>query len=403
MNDHETSSSGKPARRAGRDGVNENTDPVKDDVNPAAMVEGDGSSTRSKAMLIRSLALTGIFVLMVLYTMYFAASLILPITVALLLNLILSPVCRFMVLTIRLPQTLSALIIMLSVAASMAAAVYAFAAPAAEWMETLPSELRRLEYKLAWVKEPIKKVQETKEQVDRITNVDNGGGSGSSSSGEGSGGVGTVSLVDSVLTETSDLLYGMSVMLILLFFLLSSGDAFLNKMVQVTPTLADKKKVVETARDIQRHVSVYLGTITLINVAIGLIVALAMYVLGMPNPLLWGAMLTVLNYIPYLGPLICIAVVAFVSLLTFDTTAEILLPPAVIFVVNILEGQFITPILAGRRLALSPVAVFLSLVVLGWIWGAIGVLIAVPMLVTIRLVCEHIEPLGPVATFLRRH
>jgi len=174
-------------------------------------------------------------------------------------------------------------------------------------------------------------------------------------------------------------------------------------MVQVMPTLTDKKRVVETARDIQRHVSMYLGTITLINIAIGLVVALAMYLLGMPNPLLWGALLTVLNYIPYLGPLVCIAIVGLVSLLTFDTPVQILLPPAVILAVNIVEGQFLTPILAGRRLALSPVAVFLSLVVLGWIWGTIGVLIAVPMLVTTRLVCEHIESLNPIATFLRRH
>ncbi len=363
----------------------------------AAGSRDDAGSARAEVLLVRSVSLSGIFFLMVLYTMYFAASLILPITLALLLNLLLSPVCRFMV-SLRIPRTLSALIVMLSVAATMAAGVYALAAPAAEWMETLPTELRRLEYKLAWVKEPIKKVQETKEQVDRITNVnDDDAAPPSAQSG------GSVSLVDAVLTETSSMLYGVSVMLILLFFLLASGDAFLKKMVQVTPTLADKKRVVETARDIQRHVSVYLGTITLINIGVGLVVAAAMYLLGLPNPLLWGAMLTVLNYIPYLGPLICIAVVAFVSLLTFHTPGQILLPPLVILAVNILEGQFITPILAGRRLSLSPVAVFLSLVVLGWIWGAIGVLIAVPMLVTIRLVCEHIEPLSPVATFLQRH
>ncbi len=371
------------------------------DRNPPAAVEPDsvaeGTPLRDKAMLIRSLSLTGIFVLMVLYTMYFAASLILPITLALLLNLVLSPICRFMV-SLRVPLTLAALVVMLSFTATLAAGVYAFAAPAAEWMETLPSELRRLEYKLAWVKEPIRKVQETKEQVDRITNVE-GDGDSESSSGEG----GTFSLVDSVLTRTPDMVFGISVMLILLFFLLASGDAFLNKMVQITPSLKDKKRVVETARDIQRHVSVYLGTITLINIGIGLVVAAAMFLLGMPNPLLWGAMLTVLNFIPYLGALVCIGVVAFVSLLTFDTPGQVLLPPAVIFVVNVLEGQFITPILAGRRLSLSPVAVFLSLVVLGWIWGAIGVLIAVPVLVTVRLVCEHIEPLAPVATFLRRH
>jgi len=360
---------------------------------------GEGPTLRNP-LSIRSVTLSAILVLLVLYTMHFAASLILPITVAMLLNLLLSPICRFMVTALRIPLIASALVIMLGVTATMAAAVYTLAAPAAEWAETLPYELRRLEYKLSWVKEPIKKVQETREQVDRITNVK---GDGGEQTEEQSGSGPSVSLVDAVLTETSELLYGVSVMLILLFFLLSSGDAFLNKMVQVMPTLTDKKRVVETARDIQRHVSMYLGTITLINIAIGLVVALAMYLLGMPNPLLWGALLTVLNYIPYLGPLVCIAIVGLVSLLTFDTPVQILLPPAVILAVNIVEGQFLTPILAGRRLALSPVAVFLSLVVLGWIWGTIGVLIAVPMLVTTRLVCEHIESLNPIATFLRRH
>ncbi len=369
------------------------------DANGAAPTASDPDSTRSAALLVRAVSLTGIFVLMVLYTMYFAASLILPIILALLLNLLLSPVCRFLV-SMRIPQALSAFVVMLAVAATLVGAVYALASPAAKWMDTLPFELRRLEYKLAWVKEPIKRVQETREQVEKLADVDE---ESDQQSGSESGSGGGFSIVDTVLTRTTNLLYGTSVTLILLFFLLASGDAFLRKVVQVTPRLQDKRRVVEAARDIQRHVSTYLGTITLINIGAGGVVALAMYFLGMPNPLLWGALLAMLNYIPYLGALICILVVAFVSLLTFNTPAEMLLPPAAIFAVNVVEGQIVTPILAGRRLAMSPVAVFLSLVILGWIWGVIGVLIAVPMLIVIRLACEHIEPLAPVATFLGRY
>jgi predicted PurR-regulated permease PerM len=191
-------------------------------------------------------------------------------------------------------------------------------------------------------------------------------------------------------------------MLILLFFILVSGDAFLNKLVRIAPSLDDKKRVVQAARDIQHQVSIYLGTITLINIVVGAVVAGLMHFFGVPNPILWGVMAGALNFIPYLGVAITIAVVAFVCLLTFDTIGQILLPPASIFLVNVVEGQFLTPIIAGRRLALSPVAIFLSLVVLGWIWGIIGVLIAVPVLATIKLVSEHVEPLMPLATLLGR-
>jgi predicted PurR-regulated permease PerM len=158
--------------------------------------------------------------------------------------------------------------------------------------------------------------------------------------------------------------------------------------------------VIDTGRGVQRNVSRYLATITVINTVLGILVALTMYLLNMPNPVLWGVMVAVLNFIPYIGVLVSIVVVTFVGLLTFETALEVMLPPLALFGLNVIEGQFLTPILAGRRLALSPVAVFLSLVVMGWIWGVIGVLIAVPLLATVKLVCEEIEPLTPLATFL---
>lgn len=358
---------------------------------------GSDESLRLRAVWVQTVALSGILFLLVMYTLYFAASLILPIVLALLLNLILSPVVRFMT-RLHIPKILSALLVMLSVAAIMAAGVYSLAAPASVWMQKAPSELRELEYKLDWVKRPAEVIKEIKEQVNDMTNI----GESPSDFSQAAESQPSFSLVNTVLSRTTDVIFGIAVMLILLFFLLASGDALLRNMIQVTSTFQNKKRVVETAYNIQRHVSVYLGTITLINIVVGIVIAVVLHLLNMPNPILWGTIVAVLNFVPYLGVAISIIIVGFASILTFDSLLQMLLPPVVILMVNVIEGQFLTPIIAGRRLELSPVAVFLSLVVLGWIWGIVGVLIAVPVLATIKLVCEQIEPLEPVATFLSR-
>lgn len=347
-------------------------------------------SATSPSAWIRSAALTGIFLLLTMYTMYFAASLIMPIVLAFLLSLVLTPVVNLMV-SVRIPRGVAAVVVMLTVGLTIAAGIYAVGAPASEWIEKAPTELRKLESKLAWVKEPVAKLNRTQEQVDQLTGSTEGGAARPS-----------FSLMDVILNRTPDVVFGIAIMLILLFFVLVSGDSLLNKLVRISPSLQDKKMVVQVARDIQRHVSIYLGTITLINVVVGLVIAVAMQLLGVPNPVLWGVMAGALNYIPYLGVAITIVVVAFVSLLTFDSIGRILMPPATILLVNIVEGQFLTPIITGRRLALSPVAIFLSVVILGWIWGIIGVFIAVPVLATVKLVAENVEPLMPIATLLGR-
>lgn len=350
---------------------------------------GAARPSRERLEGIRTAMIAGILFLMVMYTFYLAASLILPIVLALLLSLILSPVVKLMA-KIQIPTVLGGLLVMLSIATLIAAALYAVGSPAAEWFEKAPEELRKLESKLAWVKEPMREINEARKQVDELA----GGGDTTAAPRP------SFSLVDAILTRTPDVMVGIAVMLILLFFLLASGDAFLNKLVRVMPEFRDKRRIVEAARDIQRHVSVYLGTITLINLCVGVVVGLLMYWFGMPNPILWGTMAGVLNFIPYLGVGITILIVGLVSALTFDTIGQILLPPLSIFAVNVVEGQFLTPIIAGRRLALSPAAIFLALVILGWIWGMIGVLIAVPVLATIKLACEHIGPLQPIAVLL---
>ncbi len=320
------------------------------------------------------------------------------------MSVVLSPAVRLLA-RLRVPHVLAALVTMLSFAGVLMAIVYAIAQPAVDWVDRAPSELRQLEYKMAWVKKPIANLRQAGKQVDVITGVGSGDQSDQADGRNGTKpapqqSTPSFSLVDTVVQAAPPVVYGVAVTFVLLFFLLASGDSLMNKAVQISPTLTDKKRVVETGRGIQRHVSTYLGTITVINACVGLLVGLAMYLLHVPNPLLWGVMMGVLNYIPYIGVGFTIVVVSLVGLLTFQSPIDALWPPLTIFGISVVEGQFVTPIVAGRRLALSPVAVFLSLVVMGWIWGIVGVLIAVPLLAVVKLVCEELEPLHWLATLL---
>jgi predicted PurR-regulated permease PerM len=122
----------------------------------------------------------------------------------------------------------------------------------------------------------------------------------------------------------------------------------------------------------------------------------------MPNPALWGVMAGLLNFIPYLGPTLCLLALSLAALINFDSLAEAWLVPASFFAIIVVEGQFIQPLLAGRMLSLNPVAVFISFLFWGWLWGIAGMLIAVPMLIIVKVVCSHVEQWEPIGTFLDR-
>jgi predicted PurR-regulated permease PerM len=183
---------------------------------------------------------------------------------------------------------------------------------------------------------------------------------------------------------------------ILLYFLLASGDLFLRKVIKVLPNLTDKLKAVRIARQTEESISTYLSTAALINFIQGVAVGVAMQLIGMPNAILWGALAMLLEFIPYIGAATLTVVLFVVGLTTFQNLGPALLPPLVFLVINALQANLLYPVLQGRRLALNPVAVFLGLAFWFWIWGVPGAFIAVPILAAFKICCDHIEGLAQI-------
>lgn len=208
------------------------------------------------------------------------------------------------------------------------------------------------------------------------------------------------SLFSRFLIGTQSVLISTAFTIVLLYFMLASGDTFLRKLVRLVRTPVDKKRVVEIARSIQTDMARYLFTISCINCGLGIVTGIAMYWLGMPNPVLWGVMVAVFNYVPYIGAGTSLTVLTAVSFLTFDEIGQVLLVPAVFFALTVLEGQILAPIFTGKSLTLNPVIIFLSVLFWGWLWGMMGALMAVPILMIFKICCDHVDSLAPVGEFL---
>jgi predicted PurR-regulated permease PerM len=198
-------------------------------------------------------------------------------------------------------------------------------------------------------------------------------------------------------SATSTLWRGLTtagVTLLLVLFLLASGDMVYEKIVRILPTLTDKKTALRIIHDAEASISRYLLTISLINVGLGIAVGCAMWAIGMPSPALWGAAATTLNFLPYLGAIIGVVLTAIAALISLEPLSFAVLAPLAYLVLTILEGSIVTPLLLGRRLELNTIAILIGVAVWGWLWGLVGVLIAVPLLVIVKTICDHLSSWG---------
>jgi predicted PurR-regulated permease PerM len=341
---------------------------------------------------IRSIALTGLFVLAIFYTIYFMRSLLLPLVLALLLSYLLRPIVRTGA-RFHIPPPLSAAIILLSFFGLIGYAVSFLATPAAGWLEKAPYSLQQFQSKLIPLRGPMQNVAKASGEIEKITTPE-------VQQAKPAVEVKRHPIADILYVRTPELIVSAVMLIILLYFLLAYDGVFLTKLIKLLPTLADKKRAVSIASEIETHVSRYLLTVTLINIGLGFAVGTAAGLLGLPNPVMWGAMVAILNFVPYLGALTGIICMTLGAVLSFDSFGYALVFPAVYLLLATLEGNFITPWVMGRSLTLNPVMVLLSLSFWGWMWGIAGIILAVPILAAFKIFCAHIQPIEPIAEFL---
>jgi predicted PurR-regulated permease PerM len=342
---------------------------------------------------LQSLALAGLLAVAALHALRVARPFLLPVVIAVLASFLLAPLvsrlCRW-----RVPRGLAAASVLVALVGVVVLALSATLAPANEWLNQAPDHLSQLEARLNTALRPVEQVEEAAAQVEKLATLGVPEPTVKVSD--------KVSLGESIVSRTWSLLASSVVVLALLLFLLATKDPFLRKLVRILPRLEDKRRAVCIAGQIQRDISSHLSTITLINIGLGLCVWAAMSLLGMPSPLLWGVMCAALNFVPYLGAVVGMLIVGAVALLTFDDTWRALAVPLTYGVATGVEGNLLTPAVLGRRLSLDPIVVFLALLFWGWVWGIPGFLLAVPMLLVGKTICDHVPCLATIGDILDR-
>jgi predicted PurR-regulated permease PerM len=356
--------------------------------------ESDGRRAAGATVTPHSLSLAILALLAVVYTLYFGRSFFLPIFFAVELNFLLSPAIRWARRKLHIPAPLSSAVLILALAGGLGAGVYELATPAQRWLATAPATLGRAGDKFHKIMKPMEQVSRTAEQMDKVTSV-----------------TGTPSRTREVIVAgpsmgsrffgtTQSVIGALLEVLVLLFFLLAAGDLFLQKTIKVAARPASQRTAVEVARQIEASISRYLVTSALLNLMEGAAFTLIMYLLGMPNPFLWGALVACLEFIPYVGALTIIVILSIASLTVFDNAAHALLVPGSFIALNLIQGNLVGPMVMGHRLSLNPVAIFIGVAFWWEIWGIAGAFLAVPMLASLKIVCDHVEWLAGVGEFL---
>ncbi len=337
-------------------------------------------------------AAIGIFILLLLAGLAYAREFLMPVVLAVLVALVFSPVRRFLNRH-GVPSWLSAILIVGTLLAVIAGGIVLLSGPVSDWISRAPSIFSDLQAKLRTLHGVTDTVARVSDQVEKIT-------TGATTPKAPEVVVKQPGFAASLAWIAPLFLAQLLFVLVLVFFLLSSGDMVYEKIVHVLPTLSDKKRAVRIARDIEVKLSTYLFTITVINIGLGIVIGTVMWAIGMPNPLLFGVAVFALNYIPYAGPATGVALATVVGLISGDDLWLGALAGGSYIAITTIEGHLITPYFVGRRLRLNTVVVFLSIALWAWLWSIVGMIVATPLLVGIRTFCEYIPSLEGVGAFL---
>jgi predicted PurR-regulated permease PerM len=333
--------------------------------------------------------------LAVICALYVGKEVVLPIALALVLKLMLQPIMHFLCDRLRIPQSLAAVLLIICVFGAVAVVALTISGPASSWIQKIPEILPDVKQKLQGLRQPIEHLQRVFSEVESMAT--SAGQEAAVPTVAVKDGSGVASVASTLALGTISMLSRFFATMVVLFFLLAAGDRLLRGLIEVLPRFSDKRQAATIATEIQHHIGGYLLTITVMNALVGIATGLAMHWSGLRDPILWGSLAFLLNYVPILGPLTGIGIFLVAGIVTLDWPWSALMPAELYLLIHILEGEMITPMLLASRFKLNAVLVIVSLFFWHALWGIPGALLAVPMLATFKIVCDHIEPLKPAA------
>ena len=361
---------------------------------PTPSVSSSGDSASSAPRPKASLPLVILSTLAVFGVMYVARDIVIPLAFAILLALLLRPAMRRM-RHLRLPDMASALILIAAVVVVFSLGVLRLAGEGQKWLAQAPQTVDRVRQMLPANTGPIANIQKTTKAMENLAQP-----------AEGNQDEPVAVKMESqdaayaILGVSGHFLGAAVIVFVVGFFLLAFSDTLLRQAIATRGPFHEKRHIVEGLHRVETGISRYLVTITAINAGLGVATGLAMWVLGIPNPVLWGVMAATLNYVPHVGAMLCMIVLFFVGSVTHGSIGQGALAAGTFLALTSLESYFVTPMVLSRSLQLSPLAVILAILLFGWMWGIAGGLIAAPLLTMIKIVCDQFDSLRGAAAFL---
>jgi predicted PurR-regulated permease PerM len=346
---------------------------------------------------VRSRLLLGIFLIVIVFALDFAREFLLPVTMAFFIALTFRPIIR-KASKRGIPAWLSASVFMGGLIILTGALVYALSGPLAGWITDAPEYARTFRERFETIRDSLRPITNLSDRVTEAAELSTAAQTSEVVIAQSN------SPVFNYVAQGAG--YSLSVIATIVLtivtaaFMMASGDLFYEKLVRVFPTLADKKRALRIVYDVEGEVSSYILIVSVINLGLGICVGIAFFALGMPAPWLWGILAFLFNFIPYVGAIFGIALSGFMAVITFDTLAYAALIPLAYSAINGIENQFVTPVLLGRRLSLNSVAILISLTFWTWLWGIAGTMLAVPILMTVKVLASNIDSWKSVGDFL---
>ncbi len=328
----------------------------------------------------------GLLILAILYTLYFARFLLVPLTAALLLHQLLYAPVQWLHRR-GLPLALGAGLVLSGVLGLIGLAGNFLAEPAEAWLKEAPASLHELSVRLRATAGTgaIEELRDLGEEVEELISVHEADSATQVVRIEGPGLLGNLAVGMEVAAA------GLIITFFTCFFLLIAGNRLARALVALGSTADSRRRISMTLRDVRKEVSTYLNTVTVINIGLGFAVAFMLWMLDVPDPALWGVMVCLFNFAPYVGAIASAFALTVVGVTAFDTLGEALLVPGLFLILTTIEGSLVTPMIVGRRVSLNSLLVFLSVVFWGWIWGPAGALMAVPVTSSLSVFWAHFK------------